>query len=434
MQLTGLLHGKPLLDLVQFPSPEMLGPGCNDSDIRNLIVQHGSVFVKPIFKGAVGKKGASGLVACVHSLQAAIAEKERLYFAEHNFRGQTVKANGVTYEATVPSEYEVYVSISESTKYRAPVLTISVEGGINIEEIDSSRIAEVPFDPLTGLKSYIVANALASIKAPNETRSPLVQSVPRLWELYNDYGMTTLELNPIRMKPTPNGRLQPVACDFKCAFDRDDVRWKRLKLPNHIFAEDHTEFEQEINRLRTHQGQSDVLVLNPTGTILAPTFGGGANSAVSEGLGDTGIISSDFGGNPPYEKMHKIAEITFRHWLAQTNVLLVIGGRANNTDIFVTFRAMADALREHFSLHGPKPIFVVVGRGGPNLIQGMGKLRETLDSLGLPYRFFGFDSAITEVVRYAKSVDSWMAAGGRAEVAQAIGQPEDGTENAKEVE
>jgi hypothetical protein len=64
---------------------------------------------------------------------------------------------------------------------------------------------------------------------------------------------------------------------------------------------------------------------------------------------------------------------------------------------------------------------VVAGRGGPNLIRGFGALAETCDSLGLPYRLFGFDSAISEVVNYARQVDAWMQAGGRAEIAARIG-------------
>ncbi len=39
-------------------------------------------------------------------------------------------------------------------------------------------------------------------------------------DLIDRYGMSTLELNPIRMMPK-KGRLIPVACDFKCAFDTD---------------------------------------------------------------------------------------------------------------------------------------------------------------------------------------------------------------------
>src|SRR4029077_17765592 len=200
--------------------------------------------------------------------------------------------------------------------------------------------------------------------------------------------------------------------------DRDDPRWQRLGLPNQLFAADTSDFEQEINQLRTHQGQSDVYVINEKGTILAPTFGGGANSLVTEMLGDAAIISSDFGGNPPYAKMKEVARICFKHWLKQSNVLFIIGGKSNNTDIFETFRAMADALREQFSRRGPTPLFVVIGRGGPNLVRGMGAMRDTMDALGLPYRIFGFDSDISEVVNHAHDGDTWMRRGRRAAVAR----------------
>jgi succinyl-CoA synthetase beta subunit len=267
------------------------------------------------------------------------------------------------------------------------------------------------------LKAFVVANALSELNAPEQIISPLVQQLPKLWELYHNFGMTTLELNPIRMRAERQGRLSPVACDFKCGFDRDDPRWQRLDLPAHLFAADYSDFEQEINQLRTHQGQSDVYVINSAGTILAPTFGGGANSLVTEVLGDEAIISSDFGGNPPYEKMKEVARICFKHWLAQTNVLFIIGGKSNNTDIFETFRAMADALREYFGERGPTPLFVVVGRGGPNLVRGMGAMRDTLEALGLPYRIFVFDSGVSYVVNYAQAVDAWMKSGGRERVA-----------------
>jgi hypothetical protein len=98
-------------------------------------------------------------------------------------------------------------------------------------------------------------------------------------------------------------------------------------------------------------------------------------------------------------------------------VLFIIGGKANNTDIYETFRAMADALREHFATHGPTPLYAVVGRGGPNLIRGMGVLRDTFDALQIPYRMFGFDSDMSEVINYARAADAWMKAGGREQIA-----------------
>ncbi|HLC18381.1 MAG TPA: ATP citrate lyase citrate-binding domain-containing protein [Thermodesulfobacteriota bacterium] len=413
MQLTGLLWGSKLLSKVEFPHAEILGPEASTDEIKDLIARHGSVFIKPIFKGGVGKKGKSGLIGRASDITSALKEKERLYFIEHVHGTSCAKADGVTFEGAVPAEHEVYFSIADSTVYRAPTMTISHCGGVDIEELGKDKIKEVPFDPLTGLKSFHVSNALDDLGAPSGIISPLVQNLPKLWTLFNNYGMATLELNPIRMMCTKGRRLLPVACDFKGAFDIDNPAWKRLGLPTHLFASDYSEFEQEINQLRTYQGQSDVFVINPKGTITSPTFGGGANALVTELLGDRATISSDFGGNPPYEKMFQISKIVFKYWLKQSNVLFIIGGKANNTDIFETFRAMADALREHFSKTGPTPLFVVIGRGGPNLVRGMAYMRDTLDNLRLPYRIFGHDSAMSEVVNFALKADEWMEREGR---------------------
>jgi succinyl-CoA synthetase beta subunit len=421
MNITGMLYGAKLLNMVDFPTAEVLGPEASEHEIKDLIDRNGEVFVKPIFRGGIGKKGKSGLIGRAKDLKTAIKEKERLYFIEHRLGNNVAKSQGVTFEAGVPAEHEVYFSISDSTRYRAPTITITHCGGMDIEEVPKDKIAEIPFDPLTGLKSFVITNALSDINAPKEIISPLAQNLPKLWDLFHHNGMTTLELNPIRLSQKRPGSLTPIACDFKCGFDRDDPRVKRLNLPNDLFAVDTSDFEQEINQLRTYQGQSDVSVINAKGTILAPTFGGGANSLVTEFLGDDAIISSDFGGNPPYEKMREVMRICLKHWLKQTNVLFVIGGKANNTDIFTTFRAMADALREYFSEHGPTPVYVVVGRGGPNLARGLLAFKDVLDSIGLPYRIFAFDSAMTDVVRYAQLADRWMKAGGRDMLAKQLG-------------
>jgi succinyl-CoA synthetase beta subunit len=416
-----MLHGARLLKSVDFPTAEILGPEASDHEIIGLIERHGEVFVKPIFRGGVGKKGKAGLIGRAKDLKTALKEKERLYFVEHRHGNAIAKSHGVTFEGAVQAEHEVYVSIADSTRYRAPTLTITHHGGMDIEELARDQIVEIPFDPLTGLKSFVITNALSDLKAPKEIVSPLAQNLPKLWDLFHHNGMTTLELNPIRMMPTGKGGLTPVACDLKCGFDRDDPRLRRLNLPNDLFATDYSDFEQEINQLRTYQGQSDVSVINENGTILAPTFGGGANSLVTEFLGDAAIISSDFGGNPPYEKMREVMRICLKHWLKQTNVLFIIGGKANNTDIFVTFRAMADALREYYSERGPTPVYVVIGRGGPNLSRGLLAFKDVLDALGLPYRIFAHDSAMTDVVRYAQAADSWMKSGGREALARQIG-------------
>ena len=421
MQITGMKWGAKLLKYVDFPTAEILGAEASPEEIQALIDKYGGVLIKPVFKGGIGKKGKAGLIGKATDVRTALKEKERLYFAEHQHGNATAKSEGVTYESFIKADYEVYFSLTDSTRYRAPTVTITHHGGVDIEELPASKIISVPFDPLTGLKGFVISNALNKLGAPNEIISPLVQNLTKLWDLFHNYGMTTLELNPIRIARDARGRLQPIACDFKCSFDGDDRNAKRLFLPDDLDGSDLSDYELEVNQLRTYQGQSDVYVINPAGTLTAMTFGGGANALVTELLGDIATISSDFGGNPPYAKMKEISQITYKHWLPQTNVLFIIGGKANNTDIYETFRAMGDALREYFAEHGPTPLYVVVGRGGPNLVRGLGYLRDVLDALGLPYAMFGFDSAMSETINYAMEADRWMSAGGRKVIAKKLG-------------
>jgi len=178
MQVTGMLYGAKMLRFVDFPTTEVLGPSASEEDIKALLDKHGLIFVKPLFKGGVGKKGKAGLIGKASDLKTALKEKERLYFVEHHVGNTMAKANGVTFEAAVPAEHEVYFSITDSTHFRAPTMTLTHHGGVDIEELDKTQIAQVPFDPLTGLKAFVVANALSQLDAPKQIISPLVQHLP----------------------------------------------------------------------------------------------------------------------------------------------------------------------------------------------------------------------------------------------------------------
>jgi succinyl-CoA synthetase beta subunit len=409
MRITGMKYGAPILRLADFPIPEVLEADATVDQIEKLIKKRGKCVVKPIFHGGVGKKGKAGLVKIVSNTSEALAAKQRLYFAEHSFHNERIQATGVTYEEFIPSSYEIYFNLAVSTVTRRVNFTITHHGGVDIEELDRSMIFEGSFDAITGLKSFHIIDALATINAPAEIVSPLTQLLPSLWHLYNDFGFTMLEINPIRIE-NRDGRLLPIACDFKAQFDKDNPHYKRLNIPEEVFDTDLSEFEIEINQLRTHQGQSDVVVINPLGTITPFMFGGGANSAATEVLADKTTISSDFGGNPPYEKMFQISSIVFKYWMKNANVLLIIGGKANNTDIYVTFKGIFDALKDYAAKNGRPEIYVVVGRGGPNLIKGFSYATNILDNLEIPYKFFGYDSSMLDVIQYAVEIDNYLIA------------------------
>lgn len=412
MQLSGMRYAKRLLSLVEFPVPIVLTGGATKEEIQQMLDNHDKIVVKPFFYGGVGKKGKAGLIRIVDNVLDAMQAKEDLYFASHQYGNKTIHANGVTFEEFVKSDIEVYFSITVSTRQRKPIFIIATEGGVEIENLPPEKKKVTWIDPFIGIKSFDITNALGDIGCPPQYISCLVQNIPKLWALYDNYGLTTIELNPIRIKQVKNKYI-PVACDFKAAFDQDNPAWRRLNLPTTIFQGDITPFESEINQLRTYQGQSDVLELNSEGTIIPFMFGGGASSAATETLGSHAIFSSDFGGNPPYDKMYAISRIVLNHWYDQANVMLIIGGKANNTDIYVTFKGMFDALRDHIAEHRKRPIYVVVGRGGPNLIRGMYYGKDILDRLKLPYKMFGYDSSMIGVLEYAKKIDNWWGQKGK---------------------
>ena len=98
MQIAGLLWLVCRLSHVDFPVFRALGTGASEDAIQSFIGKTWSCIVKPIFKGAIGKKGAAGLVGKVRDLKSALAEKGTLYFQEHQHDNKA-KANGVTFEA-----------------------------------------------------------------------------------------------------------------------------------------------------------------------------------------------------------------------------------------------------------------------------------------------------------------------------------------------
>ena len=51
MQVTGMLNGAGLLENVEFPAVEVLGPGASEGEIQGLIEWHRLIFVKPPKRG-----------------------------------------------------------------------------------------------------------------------------------------------------------------------------------------------------------------------------------------------------------------------------------------------------------------------------------------------------------------------------------------------
>jgi len=408
-QITELTFLRQLAHRFDLPVPDFLESGASRAELREALESWGGKgIVKPDIMS--GGRGHAGVVEIVDNAQDALKHLKRISAAE--VRGMQARTSYIS--RFIESNLQIYSAFTYDSRYLGPSLTLSLKGGEDIEEVGPEHKKTVPVDVFKGLDAYEAANALTSLDCPADLISIMSQKLVSLWDMFISTGLRMCEVNPWRIDPSG----KPFACDFKGIFDEANFKLKNPDLDFPEYPENVTEFEEDMNEwsASSHRGQAHVSDLG--GNLILPIlFGGGASTIIAETLdmaGGSPIFLSDFGGNPPYERMYGTAERCFKHYLAKASLLLILGGKANNTAIDVTFRAIADALTAYFEHNDRVEIPVVIGRGGPGMVPGFIAMREALDSLRLPYVIFGHDTPITLVAEYAAKIAASLQ--GRTEV------------------
>ena len=407
VQVAELSFLERLAKRFDLPVPEHLAADASRQEIRDALQRWGG---KGVVKPDVlaGRRGKAGLVTVVEDAQ----EAARLLRAATTASVGGRSARTAYLQQYIPAEMEVYTALMYDSRYLGPSLTISLRGGMGIEEVAEADKRTIAVDVFKGLDAYQAEWVLEELGCPKGLNSLLSRTFVSFWDLFISAGLWLAEVNPWRI--TRAGAVY--ACDFKGMIDEANFRYSKEDLPLPEYPEERSEFEEEMAEWNaaSHRGQAYVAGLGGEG-ILPILFGGGASTIIIETLleyGGSPMFLSDFGGNPPYERMFGTAKRCFEHKLADASLLLILGGKANNTRIDETFQAIADALREYVERHGPVSIPVVVGRGGPRMVQGFIALRKTLEELRMPYVIFGPDTPLTLVAEYAARLANSLAPAG----------------------
>ncbi len=388
----------------EIPVPDFIVEPVAQSVVREKLESWGSGIVKPDV--LTGKRGKAGVVRTVSDYRAAVRLLKQAAATEVS--GQQPRTAYMV--QAVPADFEVFSAITYHSRLLGPSLTVSLKGGVDIESVPESEKVTLPVQVFRGLNAYQASEALSKLGMDGQLNARLARHLVSQWDMFISTGMLSCEINPWRV--AYDGDIY--ACDFKATFDPNNRKSHDLGIQWPEYPTNETPFEEEMRTQAASSYRGQAHVSNLGGKKILPIlFGGGAGTIIVETLTQLGgdpIFLSDFGGNPPYERMKRTAAICFKHHLHQAALLLILGGKANNTQIDVTFAAVADALQEWADEHGPRPIPVVVGRGGPGLVQGFGTLKKTLDNLGMPYVFFGPDTPITMVAAYATELANHSSA------------------------
>ena len=395
-QMTERTFLEHLAGRFNLPVPEHLTAEATGHEIRKALTRWGGrAIVKPDV--LAGGRGKAGVIREVHDHVEAQRELKRVSAVEVS--GHLPRSAYLT--QYIEAETEVYSAITYDSRFLGPSLALSMTGGVDIEEVADDAKVLCPVDIYKGLDAYQASQMLEQLDCPRGLLSVFSRTLVNFWDMFISTGMRMCEVNPWRIDP--EGR--PFACDFKAVFDEANFKFKNLGCALPDYPAHETAFEEKMAAwsASSHQGQAHVCELD--GEMILPIlFGGGASTIITETLVQAGgrpTFLSDFGGNPPYERMYGTAKICFEHHLDKASLILILGGKANNTLIDVTFRAIVDALRDYADEHGPVTTPVVIGRGGPRLVQGVLAMKDTLDSLGMPYVIFGPDTPVTLVAEYA---------------------------------
>nr|XP_023018774.1 LOW QUALITY PROTEIN: ATP-citrate synthase-like [Leptinotarsa decemlineata] len=227
-----------------------------------------------------------------------------------------------------------------------------------------------------------------------------------LYKLYTELYFTYLEINPLVVTDKEIFILDLAAkldatADFICR-----PMWGEIDYPP-PFGRDALPEEAYIADLDSKSGASlKLTILNKSGRIWTMVAGGGASVIYSDTICDLGGAKElanygEYSGAPTeqqtYEYAKTILSLMTQEKHPQGKVLITGGGIANFTNVSATFRGIITALvqfRERLIEH---KVSIFVRRAGPNYQEGLRRMREVGQTLGISLYVFGPETHMTAI-------------------------------------
>ena len=364
----------------------------------------------------VGKRGKNGLVAVNKTWDEVRAWMQQRLGKPMEIGGRSMVCHRVMVEPYVPHapEEEYYVSIQAAAD--EDTILLSRNGGVDIEEQWDSVVSfPVPVGEKFERDAF-EKFVRAEFSETGFCSEPFFDFAEQLYTFFREWGFVFLEINPLVIHQGAVAVL-----DVKGRLDSAE-EWRRGALWKEYFQNDGApqeeqdkqwpayvrEAEQRVAELDALSGSSlKLTVLNPHGSIWPLVAGGGASvliadAVVARGLGNELGLYGEYSGNPARPLVREYADIVIRLLLAaQTNrrkTLLIAGGIANFTDVAKTFAGIIDALHEHAEDLRKQNVQVLVRRGGPHYREGLKRMKEALERIGVPHEVHSPAVGLTDIV------------------------------------
>lgn len=261
-----------------------------------------------------GGRGRSGGILFADD-PASAAEAARGLLAT-TIRGVPVQRVLVEERLDVALEYYVGISVDPSEGTRSPVLMISSDGGVDVEDVEGDRIDVAPIDVLIGLPRHRALDTARRAGIPREHTSAVAETAVRLYAAFEHNECRSIEINPLVV--TRSGKL--VAAD--CRASIDDAAVGRHPDLGIVVARDTDREPSDFDRVAWSIEEGDLRgtgyvaqmsqQIDAVATIGYHGIGGGGAILGVDALNQAGLAVADYAdtsGNPPASKVYRVAKL-----------------------------------------------------------------------------------------------------------------------------
>ncbi len=376
-------QGKELLKKAKVPIPQGQ-VATTPQEARKIAEKIGKpVAIKSqIWAGGRGKAGGIQFAQTPDE-----AEKVAGKLLGSQIRNFTVEKVLVEEKLDIDKEFYAGVIIDASREVRAPVVMFSTEGGVDIEEVPSEKIAQMNVDVLRGLRFYDALNLAIKLKVETQLLPTIAQAILDLYEAFKGNNCRTAEINPLVL--TRDGKIY--AADCRMGIDDSSV-FRHPELGIEVARESPTP-PTELDKIAWSIEEGDlrgtcyiaqmVPEIKEPGYVGYHGIGGGGAILGVDALNQQGLKIANYAdtsGNPTAAKVYRAAKVI----LSQAGIegYMLGGFIVANQEQWHHAHGVVKALKEDLA---DKPGFPVV------LLLCGNKEKESLEILregtkGLPIR------------------------------------------------
>ena len=271
----------------------------------------------------VGGRGKAGGIQFGDTPEEARASAARVLGM--NIKGLTVDKVLVTSKIDIKEEY--YLGIVHDRKSQTPVVMVSKEGGIDIEEVAATnpeKIIKYPIDMHWGLRPFEALNIVTEAGLPTQALRPAAAILANLAKAYIGSDAQLAEINPLAL--TSDGKV--LAADAKILID-DNALYRQKEIASWSEPEDANpiEFEAKQAGLTYVKLDGDVGIIGNGAGLVMTTLDMVARS------GGKPANFLDIGGGAKAEVMYKALTFVARDPQVKGILVNIFGGITRGEEV-----------------------------------------------------------------------------------------------------